>query len=107
MDPYAPAVHASFAAIRCECDRKINFLQGLVTDGSCDAEDVAEQIGVAEQFAAQARKEVLREWAASPPAVALEAAAVQAAPVLTASKPQPRRKHRRTSIAAHVFFTAG
>ena len=97
MDPYAPAVHASLAAIRCECDRKKDFLQGLVTSGSCDAEDVAEQIG----------EEVLREWAASPPAVALEAAAVQAAPVLTASKPQPRRKHRRTSIAAHVFFTAG
>ena len=58
MDPYAPAVHASLAAIRCECDRKKDFLQGLVTSGLCDVEDAAEQIGVAEQCAAQAHKEV-------------------------------------------------
>ena len=79
MDPSAPAIRASLAAIRCECDRKKEFLQGLVTSGLCNVEDAAEQIGVAEQCAAQARKEVLREWGASPPAVALEAAACTSA----------------------------
>ena len=54
MEPSAPAVLASLAATCRERDKGKYFLQGLVTSGLCDAEDVAEQIGTTEQCAAHA-----------------------------------------------------